>query len=176
MNIVAFTMITNEAQLLYFIDDSMNSGITKLNLTLYGSYSYSGRYTHAYHDVTERNKAWEKLFTEKFMESVKNGYFMNMYSNFDDMFDDDVFVDRSGLRFLLYFMKDFFGKVPVPYRGNKYYIELTDTNFEDEIERERYEMALDTIHSNIKLLKRCKEHAKELKSCGYNDSDEDIPF
>lgn len=189
INAVAFFMYTGKKLLLYFLDDSMNKAITCFDVAgekwkKKGTWLKHYRYTRNFSSGSERAKEWEKLFTEKLIESTLDGNMFHVYSSYDDMLNDSIFENNyDGENELLYIMKKFFGKIPVPYKGNKYQIEHADENFQDELDRERYEKALKTIKNNEGLMKMFKERETRLQKLEVGnlpvhklDDDEEVLF
>ena len=190
LNIVAFFVGTEKESLLYFIDNSMSVAITCFDLiekakSIYGNSSHN-RYTRSFENKEERAKEWEKLFVSKLLESQKEGYLFHAYSNFDDMFRDDIFMGSykyENESRLLHLMKHYFGKVPVPYKGNKYLVNYYDENFSDEEDKRLYDEAVKTINNNRALAERYKERAEYIKKWEegtlnkvHNPNEDDEPF
>lgn len=183
MNVVAFYIDDGKKCYLYFLHSALENAITCLTLTENKNIKSVGtganahdRYTHTFSSIIEMSKAWDSLFFKKIEECVKNHYFYNIYSNFDDMLYDDEFRGRDGSASLIFLMKEFFGKIPVPYQGNDYCTFATDKNFYDEIDRDKYEQAVRRINDLKERVSYHKAIGKMLNEMGIKDEDQSIPF
>ena len=85
-------------------------------------------------------------------------------------------LTHGGSASLIFLMKEFFGKIPVPYQGNDYCTFAADKNFYDEIDRDKYEQAVRRINDLKERASYHKTIGKMLNEMGIKDEDQSIPF